>query len=213
MQAAYGSGDPYLTFAKQVGAAPPEATKASHEAVRDQYKACVLAVQYGMGSASLAERTGLAPIEAQALLDQHRSTYRVFWSWSDDVVNTAFWRGWIESVFGWRQYLPEHPNERSVRNFPMQANGAEMLRVACILAVEAGIEVLAPVHDALLIQAPLDQLDADVLRMQEIMVEASRQVLSGFEIGTEAKVYPHPDRFIEKRGQSMWDEVSTYVGL
>ena len=36
----------------------------------------------------------------------------------------------------------------------MQANGAEMLRLACCLATERGIEVCAPVHDAVLICAP-----------------------------------------------------------
>jgi DNA polymerase I len=49
-----------------------------------------------------------------------------------------------------------------LRNFPAQANAAEMLRLACCLTTEAGIEVCAPVHDAMLICAPLDRLDADV---------------------------------------------------
>mgnify|MGYP001203373332 CR=1 FL=1 len=49
MLEAYDSGDPYLAFAKQAGAAPPNATKASHGTLREQFKACALAVQYGMG--------------------------------------------------------------------------------------------------------------------------------------------------------------------
>ena len=49
MMEAYQSGDPYLAFAKQAKAVPPDATKGSHRAQRDQFKACVLAVQYGMG--------------------------------------------------------------------------------------------------------------------------------------------------------------------
>jgi hypothetical protein len=48
----------------------------------------------------------------------------------------------------------------------MQANGAEMLRLACCLATERGIEVCAPVHDAILICAPLDRLDDDVAGMR-----------------------------------------------
>jgi hypothetical protein len=46
MMDAYRSGDPYLAFAKQAGAAPPEATKATHKAVREQFKQCVLAVTH-----------------------------------------------------------------------------------------------------------------------------------------------------------------------
>lgn len=40
MQEAYLSGDPYLAFAKQAGAVPVDATKQSHKAERDQFKAC-----------------------------------------------------------------------------------------------------------------------------------------------------------------------------
>ena len=55
----------------------------------------------------------------------------------------------------------------------MQANGAEMLRLACCLATEGGIEVCAPVHDAVLIAAPLYRLDEDVAAMRKAMREAS----------------------------------------
>ena len=41
----------------------------------------------------------------------------------------------------------------------MQANGAEMLRLACCFATEEGIAVCAPVHDAILIEAPVEEID------------------------------------------------------
>jgi DNA polymerase I len=178
MIAAYRSGDPYLEFAKQAGAAPDHATKATHKAVRDQFKSTVLAVQYGMGADSLAQRINRPPIRARELLQMHRETYRVFWAWSDRTLTHAMLTGNLHTAFGWRVHVPEKTNERSLRNFPMQANGAEMLRLACCLATEQGIEVCAPVHDAVLICAPLDRLDADVKQMQEAMREASRIVLN-----------------------------------
>ena len=79
MKEAYRSGDPYSAFAKQAGAAPPEATKATHKAIRDQFKSTVLAVQYGMGAEALAQRIRQPPIRARELLRLHRETYRVFW--------------------------------------------------------------------------------------------------------------------------------------
>lgn len=51
----------------------------------------------------------------------------------------------------------------------MQANGAEMMRIAVINAVEAGIEVCMPVHDALLIHAPLEHIDAHAAQLSTIM--------------------------------------------
>ena len=82
MQAAYMSGDPYMAFAKQAGAVPQDATKASHGAVRELFKTCVLGVQYGMGRNTLAARIDQPTIVASDLLQAHRDTYRTFWRWS-----------------------------------------------------------------------------------------------------------------------------------
>jgi hypothetical protein len=207
MMAAYQSGDPYLAFARQAGAAPAEATKATHQAIREQFKACVLAVQYGMGADALAQRIGQPPIRARQLLQLHRETYRVFWSWSNAAVDYTMLGGSLHTVFGWRVQVPPVANDRSLRNFPMQANGAEMLRLACCLATERGIEVCAPIHDAVLICAPLDRLDADVARMQDAMREASQVVLNGFELGTDATVVRYPERYMDERGAVMWRRV------
>src|SRR5215510_1346814 len=129
---------------------------------RHQFKACVLAVQYGMGADALALRIGQPPIRARELLQLHRETYRVFWRWSDQMLDYAMLTGSIHTVFGWRVQVPSDPNERSLRNFPMQANGAEMLRLACCLATERGVEVCAPVHDALLVEGPADGIEGVV---------------------------------------------------
>ena len=204
---AYRSGDPYLAFAKQAGAVPSTATKATHKAARDQFKACVLAVQYGMGADALALRIGQPPIRARELLRLHRQTYRVFWRWSDAAVDHAMLGGELHTVYGWRVRVPPQANDRSLRNFPMQANGAEMLRLACCLATEAGIEVCAPVHDAVLIWAPLDRLEEDVMKMQGHMAAASRLALGGFELATDAALVRYPDRYQDDRGTVMWQRV------
>ena len=119
--------------------------------------------------------------------------------------------GSLPTIFGWRVQVPPIANDRSLRNFPMQANGAEMLRLACCLATERGIEVCAPVHDAVLICAPLDRLGADVARMQDAMREASRIVLDGFELGTDAKIVRYPDRYMDDRGATMWERVMELI--
>jgi DNA polymerase-1 len=210
MQAAYQSRDPYLAFAKQAGAVPPDATKQTHGPMRELFKQCVLAVQYGMAAESMACRIGQPPIVARDLLRAHRETYRVFWRWSDAVVDYAMLAGSLHTVFGWHVYVHESPNPRSLRNFPMQANGAEMLRLACCLATERGVEVCSPVHDAVLICAPLERLEADIERMQAAMTEASRIVLCGFQLRTDVMRVHQPDRFRDPRGTEMWDKV---IGL
>ena len=94
----------------------------------------------------------------------------------------------------------------------MQANGAEMLRLACCLATERGIEICAPIHDAVLIAAPLYRLEEDVAAMREAMREASSIVLDGFELVTDVKIICHPDRYEDHRGAEMWARVMRLIG-
>jgi DNA polymerase-1 len=213
MQAAYRSGDPYLAFAKQAGAVPADATKVTHKSQRELFKACVLAVQYGMEAEALALRIGQPTIVARDLLRAHRETYRTFWCWSDAAVDLAMLTGSLHTAFGWHVHVGENPNPRSLRNFPMQANGAEMLRIACCLATERGVEVCAPVHDAVMIAAPLERIEADVAAAQAAMAEASCVVLGGFEVRTDASVVRHPDRYMDPRGTVMWQRVMRLVGI
>jgi hypothetical protein len=212
MQAAYLSGDPYLEFAKQAGAVPADATKQSHGTTRELYKACALAVQYGMEAEGLAHRIGKPPIVGRDLLRAHRETYRKFWTWSDAAVDQAMLAGSLKTVFGWPVQLGDHPNPRSLRNFPCQGNGAEMLRLACCFATEQGIEVCAPIHDAVMICAPLDRLDDDIGGMQAAMANASRVVLDGFELRSDGAVVRYPDRYSDGRGRVMWDKVMKLIG-
>jgi hypothetical protein len=212
MQEAYLTGDPYLTFAKQAHAVPADATDKTHGPQRELFKQCVLAVQYGMEAQSLALRIAQPTIVARDLLRAHYETYRQFWTWSDAAVDTAMLYGRLSTVFGWHIRVGENANPRALRNFPMQANGAEMLRIACCLATERGLEVCAPVHDAALIAAPFDRLESDIAAMRVAMAEASRAVLHGFELGTDVKVVRYPDRYMDKRGKIMWDRVMGLIG-
>ena len=95
--------------------------------------------------------------------------------------------GSLHTVFGWRVQVPPRANTRSLGNFPMQANGAEMLRLACCLGTEQGIEVCAPVHDAVLICAPLDRLDAMLAADAGRHAGSIAVVLGRFELTSDAK--------------------------
>jgi DNA polymerase I len=221
MQAAYSSGDPYLAFGQQAGLIPPGGTKASHRFQRELCKQCVLATQYGMGPESLAMRIGQPTIVARDLLRAHRQTYSVFWSWSDAVLDTATSTNSLHTAFGWRIHIGEESNPRSLRNFPMQGNGAEMMRIAACLATERGVEVCAPIHDAFLICSRLEHLEEDIATMRQAMAEASRAVLAGFEIGTDCpdeldetgkpnefpQIIRYPRRYMDARGTTRWSRV------
>lgn len=205
---AYRSGDPYLEFAKMAGAVPNNATKKSHPAERSAFKVCMLATQYGMSEYGLAAKLNKPVAFARNLLRTHRETFPTFWQWSQANVDAAMLGGSLRTVFGWTLHTAGGDNPRSLANFPMQANGAEMMRLACCMATEAGIAVCCPVHDAILIEARTDRIAETVEQTQAIMREAGKIVLDGFELESDAKIVSYPDRYHdEDRGRDMWERV------
>ena len=147
------------------------------------------------------------------MLGQHREVFAQYWHWSNDWVQHALQTGTMRTVLGWTCAVGiTEFNERSIRNWPVQAHGAEILRVACIMAARHGIKLLAPVHDAVLIEAPIERIEADAALMQEIMRRASRIVLNKdrngtFELRTDFKIVRYPDSYSDPRGDKVWDDV------
>jgi hypothetical protein len=207
MRDAYRSGDPYLWLARRVGAVPAEATKQTHPGEREQFKVVSLGVLYGLSADGLARRLNVPPCRGRELLRYHQETFRRFWHWSELVEMQGMLAGQLQTVFGWAVHVGPDANPRSLRNFPMQANGAEMLRLACCLATERGLTVCCPVHDALLVEGPADGIEAVAAATQRAMHEASELVLPGFPLRTDAKVVRHPDRYADERGRRMWELV------
>ena len=209
---AYAYGDPYIAFARQAGIVPPDATKASHPKERQACKAIVLGTGYGMSAEGMAQQAGLHVEEARKLLRLHHETYRRFWGWAEDNVNRVLLGMPLETTFGWRiQYPPgcgKDVNPRSILNWPMQANGAEMMRLGLSMGIEAGLKVCAPIHDALLLEAPIDEIDAQSVKLAEIMGDASELVLGpGKRCRSDIKIVRYPDRYEDERGVVMFQKV------
>jgi DNA polymerase I len=209
----YRSGDPYLSFCKRVGKAPATATKHTHGQLRDRYKTGLLAIQYGVQAETLAGRLGVSTVEAREMLRQHRELFAVYWNWAADWLARALDTGVMWTPMGWfcRTGITEL-NERSIINFPVQGTGADILRLACVWATRHGLELCGPVHDAILLEAPEDRIEADVALLQEIMRRASRVVLTppggaACELRTDAKIIRYPDRYTDPRGDEIWARV------
>jgi len=211
MQEGYEHGDPYLDFAVRAGLAPATATKTSHKDIRQMCKQIVLGTQYGMQAETLSQRAGVPLYRGQQLLRAHKEAYPVYWQWVESLINHARSVGYIETVFGWRKFVNEIDTNNSLQNFPCQANGAEMLRLACSMAMDAGLKIIAPVHDAILLEAPLETLDQDVEKLQAIMTEAGAIILDGFPVRTDADIVRFPDRYRDERGTEMWEKVTDFI--
>jgi DNA polymerase-1 len=205
---AYESGDPYADWARKANAMPPDGDKRSHPQVRAVYKLASLGVLYGMGAETLSSYVGVSTGRARALLKSHHETFPRFWHWIDAVENAAISTRELQTVLGWRMRVLPHAKPGTLANFPMQANGAEMLRLACCHAVNRDVPIVAPIHDAVLIEGPASNIDDIAHEMQRCMVEASRVVLGGPAVRVDmSKPLTFPHRYVDGRDGSieLWD--------
>jgi hypothetical protein len=206
----YHNGDVYHALAKLCGLTndpDPIRWKKENPAMRQRMKPLQLAVNYGMGVPSLAQGLDRHPLVASAIIERHRQAYPRFWQWREDQVQTAMLRRRIETQFGWPLHLSSSPNKRTLYNFPMQGNGAEMLRLAAWRLCEAGIVPNMLIHDGILIDA---HDEAQITQAIEFMKAASRDVCGGFEISVDVdQRLEHGARYRDKRpvAQRMWQTI------
>jgi hypothetical protein len=209
---AYSAGDVYHAFALAIGATEdrdPAHWKLAEKAMRQRMKSLVLAVNYGMSVPSLAKGMNRHPIIASTIVERLKRTYPAFWAWRDTEVAQAMLEREIKSELGWALRISHSPNRRALYNFPMQSNGAEMLRLAAVRMCEDGLVPNMLVHDGLLLEL---HSDWQVEQAKEIMRWASREVCRGFEIGADVdQELRHGARFRDKRemAQKMWSAVVT----
>ena len=98
-----------------------------------------------------------------------------------------------------------------IRNFPIQSAAAEVLHVTCILAERRGIRLVAPVHDALMAEAPVDQRAKIAAALDRVMRDASAVVLRGYELPTDCKTVLPGSHYDDKGGIEMWGTVTRQV--
>ena len=169
-------------------------------------------MQYGSGTSTIAHRLRTTFEEAALFVEMHKRIFHVFWKWSEGVVDWALATMRLETKFGWMYQLKAGTSPRTspmdkegfslntLKNFPCQAAGAEMLRIALDYAIKAKLEVIAVVHDCIIIHAPINKAkEADDL-LVECMNRASMDVI-GCHTRTDKIEVAYPNRFPTKKSQ------------
>jgi DNA polymerase-1 len=201
-------GDVYLGIAKQLGFAPADAVKETYPQVRGLFKTVVLGIQYGLGMRSLAIRTGLSFSEAGEILARLRAQFRTFEDYCASVLDHAGLFQEVGTQLGWVMQCPPGINPRTVRNFPMQSSGAEVMHVFCVLAERRGLRVVAPIHDGFLVECAAHEIDEMSLAVDRAMRDAAALVLRGYELPTEEQRVLPGERYYDERGAAMWETVT-----
>jgi DNA polymerase family A len=209
--AACESGDVYLGIATQLGFVSENMSPSELKTVRTLFKTVVLGIQYGLGAFSLAVRTGISLYEAGEILARLRARFRVFEDWTKRVADRAGLDLEISTPLGWIMQCPPGINPRTVRNFPIQSTGGEILHVACVLAERRAIRIVAPVHDAIMVEAPLEQAEDVSVALDRVMRDAASIVLRGYELPTDVQMVRPGQRYFDDRGEAMWNTVNKLV--
>jgi hypothetical protein len=205
------SGDVYLGIATQLGFISESMAAAELKAVRTLFKTVVLGIQYGLGASSLAIRTGISLYEAGEILARLRARFRVFEDWTKRVADRAGLDLEISTPLGWIMQCPPGINPRTVRNFPIQSSGSEILHVACVLAERRGIRLVAPVHDAIMAEAPIKQAEDVSAALDRTMRDAAAVVLRGYELPTDVQMVRPGQRYFDERGETMWNTINRLI--
>lgn len=202
MKEMYEFNDPHMWLAIKDGAAPSDATKRTHRKIRDKYKTVSLGVLYGQSEHGISTRLGITLAEAKELLNTHKELFPTYWSWVKRVVQSAFDRGEITTKLGWGCKIPGNTNPRTIMNWPIQSTGSEILRLTMIYMHQMRVQILAPVHDAVLVSSRINQLDDLKTAIHLACSTAVAQVLDDFPLRWE--VTTHYGRYFDKDGKELW---------
>jgi hypothetical protein len=209
----YLSGDVYHALARLLGFTAdddPKRWARNNADVRQRMKSLQLGINYLMGVKSIAIRIERHPLVAAEILRMHRARYPRLYAGRQEAIECTLLRREIRARNNWPLRISFSPNERSIANFPCQANGAAMLQVAAVRLVRAGLVPSMLVHDGILLEVDEDHADEQEALAIEIMQAASRDVLGGFQIGVDVdKRVSAGQRYIDKRpvSMSMWQTI------
>ena len=167
MRNAFCSGlDIHTATAAQVFETEPENVTPLQ---RRHAKAVNFGIVYGISEFSLSEDIGVSRYEARQYIDSYLANYRGVRDYMKQVVEDAREKGYTETLYGRRRYIPELKSsnfnirqgaERIALNSPIQGTAADLIKLAMIRVEEAlnrdypQAQLLLQVHDELIVECP-----------------------------------------------------------
>ena len=178
--------DAYLPLGQIVGLIKePNPDPARYKDLRNRLKPASLGLLYGIGVASLARVLGTTIARAQHVWNRHHEEFAVYWTWAESLSDLAAAGGTLRTpLFGHTLGYGPGPiaafNSRTASNFGVQAVSADVMRAGSIFAMEtrpAWAHVLGSAHDAFVVEAPTNEIEAAIAWMSDAMDRAVKVVL------------------------------------
>jgi DNA polymerase-1 len=187
LQSAFEHGeDIHRATASEVFGVAPDAVSSEQ---RRFAKTINFGLIYGMGEFGLASSLGITRDAARSYIDRYFARYPDVAAYMERTRTQARERGYVETVFGRRLWLPDLRGakgprvaaaERAAINAPVQGTAADLIKMAMV-AVQDWIDarkfkalLVMQVHDELVVDVPLDEVDEVRANLAGLMCNVAR---------------------------------------
>jgi len=161
--------------------------EAASEEDRRSAKAINFGLIYGMSAFGLGKALGIPRNMAQEYIDSYFAKYPGVKLYMEQTKEIAREKGFVETLFGRRLYLPgihsgrtRQAAERAAINAPMQGTAADIMKIAMINIQDwlekenAKAKMILQVHDEVILEVATKEADSVALKISEIMSQAAQ---------------------------------------
>ena len=156
---------------------------------RSNAKAVNFGIVYGISDFGLGEQLHISRKKAKQYIDQYLEQYSGIKNFMNEVVEKAKETGYVETLFKRRRYIPELKSSnymvrqfgsRAAMNTPIQGTAADIMKIAMInvlrelKARNMKSKIVLQVHDEMMIEAPLEEVDDVKDILQKCMESACK---------------------------------------
>lgn len=156
---------------------------------RSAAKAVNFGIIYGQSAFGLSQTLGISRTEAKQIIDSYFEQYATIKSYMDGAIAQAREKGYVETIFKRRRYLPDINSanavvrgfaERNAINAPIQGSAADVIKLAMVAVYremkKAGVKsrLILQVHDELVFDIYKDEID----QMKELIKNAMENAVN-----------------------------------
>lgn len=156
---------------------------------RSNAKAVNFGIVYGISDFGLGEQLHISRKKAKQYIDQYLEQYSGIKNFMNEVVEKAKETGYVETLFKRRRYIPELKSSnymvrqfgsRAAMNTPIQGTAADIMKIAMINVLRElksrnmKSKIVLQVHDEMMIEAPLEEVDEVKDILQKCMESACK---------------------------------------
>ena len=159
---------------------------------RSSAKAVNFGIVYGISDFGLSEQLGISRKEAKEYIEQYLEKYSGIKKFMDDIVDEAKSKGYVETLFHRRRYIPELSSNnymvrqfgaRAAMNTPIQGTAADIMKIAMINVFNKlkeenlDADLVLQVHDELILECKIEQKDKVAKLLKENMEDALKMAV------------------------------------